>query len=153
MKSVKRTAERLRDLVVNIQSSASRTPHSSALYPSSELLGYYHSSALRTDKATFCAKPLLRVWCAGRRQVLIECSDSSVGRANGFQPVGRRFESYSAHQLIGDRGLVIFTKLPLPSLGSAFFLLLHKRLRNVPMPQNWSKTMSHRIVTSKSVTG
>src|SRR5882672_12265886 len=30
---------------------------SSALYPSRELLGYYHSSALRTDKPIFCAKP------------------------------------------------------------------------------------------------
>jgi hypothetical protein len=32
------------------QPSVSRTKHPSALFPSSELLGYYHSSALRTDK-------------------------------------------------------------------------------------------------------
>jgi hypothetical protein len=36
-----------------MQPSASRTPNPSPLYPSSELLGYYHSSALRTDKLTF----------------------------------------------------------------------------------------------------
>jgi hypothetical protein len=40
-----------------MQPSASRTTKRSALYPSSKLLGYYHSSALRTDKPTFCAKP------------------------------------------------------------------------------------------------
>src|SRR5258705_13805574 len=33
-----------------MQPSASRTTNPSALYPSSKLLGYYHSSALRTDK-------------------------------------------------------------------------------------------------------
>ncbi len=56
MKSVKRTAEKSRNLAVIMQPSASRTTNPSALYPSSKLLGYYHSSALRTDKPTFCAK-------------------------------------------------------------------------------------------------
>ena len=39
----------------------------SAVYPSSELLGYYHSSALRTDKPTFCAKPFLLLQLEGLR--------------------------------------------------------------------------------------
>jgi hypothetical protein len=37
MKSVKRTAERLRDLIVNIQSSASRTPPIKAFFANAEL--------------------------------------------------------------------------------------------------------------------
>ena len=41
-----------------IQPSASRTTNTPAPFPSSELLGYYHSSALRTEKSTFWAKPL-----------------------------------------------------------------------------------------------
>jgi hypothetical protein len=56
-KSVKRTAVKSRDLVVVVQPSASRRTNPSALYPSSKLLGYYHSSALRTDKPTLYAKP------------------------------------------------------------------------------------------------
>jgi hypothetical protein len=40
------------------QPSASRTTNTPAPFPSSELLGHYHSSALRTEKSTFWAKPL-----------------------------------------------------------------------------------------------
>src|SRR5258706_424702 len=40
-----------------MQPSASRITNPLALYPSSKLLGYYHSSALRTDKPTLCEKP------------------------------------------------------------------------------------------------
>src|SRR5438093_12014272 len=43
--------------MVIIQPSASRTTTPLAPFPSSKLLGYYHSSALRTDKSTFWAKP------------------------------------------------------------------------------------------------
>ncbi len=39
------------------QPSASRTTNPRAPIPSSKLLGYYHSSALRTDNSTFRAKP------------------------------------------------------------------------------------------------
>ena len=53
MKSVKRTAEKVKDLAIFIQPSASRTTNPSAHYPSSELLGYYHPSALRTDYLLF----------------------------------------------------------------------------------------------------
>jgi hypothetical protein len=35
------------------QPSASRTRRPAALFPRSELQGYYHSSALRTDKLLF----------------------------------------------------------------------------------------------------
>jgi len=41
-----------------IQPSASRTTNPLASFPSSKLLGYFHSSALRTDKSTFWAKPV-----------------------------------------------------------------------------------------------
>jgi CTP:molybdopterin cytidylyltransferase MocA len=47
-KSVKRTAEGVKGSIAIIQPSASRTTNPLALFPSSELLGYYHSSALRT---------------------------------------------------------------------------------------------------------
>ena len=42
--------------MVIIQPSASRTTTPLAPFPSSKLLGYYHSSALRTDNSTFWAK-------------------------------------------------------------------------------------------------
>jgi hypothetical protein len=60
VRSEVRTSGRLKrfeNLAVIIQPSVSRTPDPSALYPSSKLLGYFHSSALRTDKPTFCEKP------------------------------------------------------------------------------------------------
>src|SRR5438046_7664710 len=58
MKSVQRTAEKLeRILMIIIQPSASRTTNPRTPIPSSKLLGYYHSSALRTDNSTFWAKP------------------------------------------------------------------------------------------------
>jgi hypothetical protein len=43
--------------MIIIQPSASRTTNPRAPIPSSELLGYNHSSALRTDNSTFWAKP------------------------------------------------------------------------------------------------
>jgi len=43
--------------MIIIQPSASRTTNPRAPIPSSKLLGYYHSSALRTDNSTFWAKP------------------------------------------------------------------------------------------------
>ena len=49
--------KRVVDLAFSVQPSASRTIDLSDLDPSSELLGYYHSSAKRTDKTTFCAEP------------------------------------------------------------------------------------------------
>jgi len=53
LQSVKRTAESLR-------SDFSAVRFTDFLWalanPSDESLGYYHSSALRTDKTTFCAK-------------------------------------------------------------------------------------------------
>ena len=59
MKSVKRTAEKARHLAVaTIQPSTSRTASLCPL-PSSKLLGYYHSSALRTDQESFSAQPQL----------------------------------------------------------------------------------------------
>ncbi len=57
MKSVKRTAEKSRNLAVIMQPSASRTTNPSALYPSSKLLDYYHSSACGLINLLFCAKP------------------------------------------------------------------------------------------------
>ena len=43
--------------MIIIQPSASRTTNPPrAPIPSSKLLGYYHSSALRTDNSTFWAK-------------------------------------------------------------------------------------------------
>jgi len=42
--------------MIIIQPSASRTTNPRAPIPSSKLLGYYHSSALRTDNSTFWAK-------------------------------------------------------------------------------------------------
>jgi hypothetical protein len=58
MKSVKRTAEKIRRSD-RYHSAVRFTDYKSfSLYPSSELLGYYHSSALRTDKLTFRAKPV-----------------------------------------------------------------------------------------------
>src|SRR5216684_6884248 len=44
--------------MIIIQPSASRTTNPRAPIPSSKLLGYYHSSALRTDNSTFWAKPI-----------------------------------------------------------------------------------------------
>src|SRR6266404_2773159 len=44
--------------MIIIQPFASRTTDPRAPIPSSKLLGYYHSSALRTDNYTFWAKPL-----------------------------------------------------------------------------------------------
>ena len=44
--------------MIIIQPSAARTTNPCAPLPSSKLLGYYHSSALRTDNSTFWAKPL-----------------------------------------------------------------------------------------------
>jgi len=44
-KSVKRTTESIYNLVIR-QLSASRTDDGLSAYPSSELLGYYHSSAI-----------------------------------------------------------------------------------------------------------
>src|SRR6266545_903027 len=41
---------------LQFQPSASRTRILPLLSPSSELPGYYHSSATRTDTTTFCAK-------------------------------------------------------------------------------------------------
>jgi hypothetical protein len=46
--------------MIIIQPSASRTTNPRAPTPSSKLLGYYHSSALRTDNSTFWAKPPAR---------------------------------------------------------------------------------------------
>jgi hypothetical protein len=43
--------------MIIIQPSASRTTNPCAPIPSSKLLGYYHSSALRTENSTFRAKP------------------------------------------------------------------------------------------------
>jgi hypothetical protein len=45
--------------MIIIQPSASRTTNLRAHTRSSKLLGYYHSSALRTDNSTFWAKPCL----------------------------------------------------------------------------------------------
>jgi hypothetical protein len=66
-KSVKRAAGEQRTCRI-IQSSASRTKHPSAPFPSSELLGYYHSSALRTGNLTFLGKSGLAEHQWGRRR-------------------------------------------------------------------------------------
>jgi hypothetical protein len=42
--------------MIIILPSASRTTNPRAPIPSSELLGYYHSSALRTNNSTFLGK-------------------------------------------------------------------------------------------------
>ena len=42
---MKRTAEMIKDLTGCFQSSALRTKHLAPLFPSSELLGYFQSSA------------------------------------------------------------------------------------------------------------
>ncbi len=56
MKSVKRTTENSVDLAATIPAVRFTDYDPSAPHPSSELLGYYHSSATRTDTTTFCAK-------------------------------------------------------------------------------------------------
>jgi hypothetical protein len=56
MKSVKRTTENRVELVVTIPAVRFTDYDPSAPHPSSELLGYYHSSATRTDRITFCAE-------------------------------------------------------------------------------------------------
>jgi hypothetical protein len=43
--------------MIIIQPSASRTTNPRAPIPSGKLLGYHHSSALRTYNSTFWAKP------------------------------------------------------------------------------------------------
>jgi hypothetical protein len=50
--------------MIIIQPSASRTINPCAPIPSSKLLGYYHSSALRTENSTFRAKPVQALACA-----------------------------------------------------------------------------------------
>ena len=57
--SVKRTDERDIRLSVSIQPSVSRTTKPSDLYPSSELLGYFHPSALRTNRKETGPRPPL----------------------------------------------------------------------------------------------
>jgi hypothetical protein len=52
--------------MIIIQPSAPRTTNPRAPAPSSKLLGYYHSSALRTDDSTFWAK-LVAACPAGRQ--------------------------------------------------------------------------------------
>jgi len=44
--------------MIIIQPSVPPTTNPRAPNPSSELLGYYHSSALRTENSTFWATPL-----------------------------------------------------------------------------------------------
>jgi len=56
MKSVKRTTENSVDLAATIPAVRFTDFDSSASHPSSELLGYYHSSAARTDRITFVQK-------------------------------------------------------------------------------------------------
>ncbi len=56
MKSVKRTTENSVELAATIPAVRFTDYDPSAPHPSSELLGYYHSSATRTDRTTFCAK-------------------------------------------------------------------------------------------------
>jgi hypothetical protein len=58
MKSVKRTTENSVDLAATIPAVRFTDYDPSAPHPSSELLGYYHSSATRTARTTFCAKSL-----------------------------------------------------------------------------------------------
>jgi len=53
---VKRTTENSVALAATIPAVRFTDFDSSAPQPSSELLGYYHSSAARTDRITFCAK-------------------------------------------------------------------------------------------------
>jgi len=67
---VKRTAEKtLEDLTLIIQPSASRTSNSSVPFPSSELLGYYHSSALRTEQSYFSGKASSILGCDDERKL------------------------------------------------------------------------------------
>jgi hypothetical protein len=55
---VKRTAEKIKGSG-GYHSAVRFTDYQSARsYPSSKLLGYYHPSALRTNKSTYWAKPL-----------------------------------------------------------------------------------------------
>jgi hypothetical protein len=56
MKSVKRTTENDVDLAATIPAVRFTDYDPSAPHPCSELLGYYHSSATRTDRTTFRAK-------------------------------------------------------------------------------------------------
>jgi hypothetical protein len=56
MKSVKRTTENSVDPAATIPVVRFTDYDPSPPRPSSELLGYYHSSAMRTDRTTFCAK-------------------------------------------------------------------------------------------------
>jgi hypothetical protein len=73
--------------MIIIQPSASRTTNLRAHTPSSKLLGYYHSSALRTDNSTFWAKPRERV------------SEFDLNDSN-FQTLTELIETY----LAGHRG-------------------------------------------------
>ena len=71
--SVERTAEKNRKLGANFQPSAARTAYPSAVYPSSKLLGYYHSSALRTNNSIMVSnanprEPSLTVGLLPRRR-------------------------------------------------------------------------------------
>ena len=57
MKSVKRTAEKSKRSE-RYHSVVRFTDYKSfSIYPSSELLGYFHSSALRTDEPNFSCEP------------------------------------------------------------------------------------------------
>jgi hypothetical protein len=58
MKSVKRTTEKSIDLAATIPAVRFTDYALSSPHPSSELLGYYHSSAMRTDRTAFCTKRL-----------------------------------------------------------------------------------------------
>jgi len=69
---VERTAEKIKDLAGCFQSSASRTKHFSPLFPSSELLGYYQQSALRTHKPTFRARPSKPIHASGLARCKIQ---------------------------------------------------------------------------------
>src|ERR1700694_2568879 len=102
MKSVKRTAEKIRGSGCFIQPSASRTSNPLAPFPSSKLLGYCHSSALRTDKSTFRAKRA-----------------RTVGSVPGCcQSFGRLFSKSAAHlaRIPGRGDSVLISQLYLGSI-------------------------------------
>jgi len=70
MKSVKRTTENSIDRAAPVPAVRFTDYDSYAPHPSSELLGYYHSSATRTDRTTFCAKRSFTGRSAAARIVL-----------------------------------------------------------------------------------
>jgi len=90
--------------VVIIQPSASRTTSPLAPFPSSKLLGYFHSSALRTDKSTFRAKPLQPILTFG--SFLLNDSNLVNEVISGFGPICfaiiRTNGCPSFYQLISD---------------------------------------------------